>query len=333
MNDVEKLDYSLLKNFKKELKNKKIFSSVYWQLGAIHLIFKKKYLNYILLGEYYCLSDWVILILAFFTRKKIYLWTHGCYGNEGFLKKSIKKIFFNLSDGLLLYGNYARKIMIKQGYNSKMLNVIYNSLDYKNHIQFRNKLKPSNVFKEYFKNENPVFIFIGRLTKAKKLNYIIEVQESLRKKNIFVNNVFIGKGEELNNLILLVKKYNAENSNWFYGASYNEKVISSLIYNADLCLSPGNVGLTAIHSMMYGTPVLTHNDFTKQMPEFEAILKGKTGEFFMRDDLNSMKTVLINWLESHKDRNLIRRNCFQRIDNYFNPNYQLEILLRVLNEK
>ena len=38
-----------------------------------------------------------------------------------------------------------------------------------------------------------------------------------------------------------------------------------------MCVSPGNVGLTAIHSLTYGTPVLTHDNFNFQMPEAEAI--------------------------------------------------------------
>jgi len=332
MGDVKKMNYEKLLNFKKELKNIYLSGNIYYQRGAVRLLFKN-YDNYILLGEYYCLSNWGLLLLSKFTTKKIYLWTHGWYGNEGFLKKVVKKIFFKLSNGIFLYGDYAKNLMIKEGFNPNKLHVIFNSLNYTQQVKVRKKLKPSNIYKEYFKNENPVFIFIGRLTKVKKLNYIIEAQEALRKNNIFVNNIFIGNGEELSTLMLLAKGYNAVNSNWFYGASYSEKEISDLVYNADLCLSPGNVGLTAIHSMMYGTPVLTHNDFTKQMPEFEAILKGKTGDFFKKDDLTSMRIVLINWLELHKDRDLIRINCFQRIDEYFNPNYQLNIILKVLYEK
>ena len=44
-------------------------------------------------------------------------------------------------------------------------------------------------------------------------------------------------------------------------------------------VSPGNVGLTAIHSLSYGTPVLTHNNFNNQMPEVESIQPGFNGYF------------------------------------------------------
>lgn len=66
---------------------------------------------------------------------------------------------------------------------------------------------------------------------------------------------------------------------WFYGSCYDEQTNAELIYNADMCVAPGNVGLTAIHAMTFGCPVITHSDFKWQMPEFEAIHPGKTGDF------------------------------------------------------
>ena len=62
--------------------------------------------------------------------------------------------------------------------------------------------------------------------------------------------------------------------------AYDENEIGDLIYNADLCVSPGNVGLTAIHTLTYGTPVLSHANFPNQMPEFEAIDKDFTSFLF-----------------------------------------------------
>jgi glycosyltransferase involved in cell wall biosynthesis len=331
MQDVKQLDYSELSNFKNELKNLNIISPIYWQLGVLRLIFKN-YKNYILLGEYYCLSTWVFLILGKFTNKKFFLWSHGWYGNEGFLKKTIKKIFFNLGDGVLLYGNYAKHLMIKEGFKSDKLHVIYNSLNYEEQLNVRNKLKASRIYTDYFKNENPTIIFIGRLTKIKKLEQIIAAKQLLDSQNKFINIVFIGDGEEKEQLKNFVSK-NALNNIWFYGASYNETEIGNLIFNADICVSPGNVGLTAMHALVYGTPVITNDDFSSQMPEFEAVEKGVTGDFFEKNNLNSLSNTIENWLLHHKNRKFIRNKCFERIDTYFNPGFQIKIIKDVLNEE
>ena len=68
----------------------------------------------------------------------------------------------------------------------------------------------------------------------------------------------------------------------FYGATYDEKELSKLIYMSDLTVSPGNIGLTAIHSLSYGTPVCSHSNFNNQMPESEAIINFENGFFFRK---------------------------------------------------
>ncbi|MGJ8761393.1 MAG: glycosyltransferase [Polaribacter sp.] len=332
MGDIKKLDYKELDYFKKELINIKLISPLYWQKGVLNLLFKS-YDNYIFLGEYYCLSTWLFLLLSKFTKKKVVLWTHGWYGNESLYKKIIKKAFFKLADNILLYGDYAKSLMINEGFDKNRLHVIYNSLDYFAQLDIRNKLTSTNIFSNHFKNDYPVLLFIGRLTKVKKLDYVIKAQKSLIDSGFPINLVFIGTGVEEENLKDCVKQNKTEDMTWFYGACYDESQIGNLIYNADVCVSPGNVGLTAMHAMVYGTPVISHDNFPLQMPEFEAIIKGETGDFFKFEDIPSLTSTIRNWLSANKDRDSIRNKCFKRIDNYFNPNFQVKIIKNVLNEK
>lgn len=331
MGDIKKLDYKELEYFKEELTNINLIGPFYWQKGVLKLF--KKYDNYIFLGEYYCLSTWVFLLLNVFSKNKVLLWTHGWYGNESVLKKIFKKVFFKLGDEILLYGNYAKNLMINEGFKSEKLKVIYNSLDYSSQYEVRIKLKETNIYKDHFKNNFPVLLFIGRLTKVKKLEYIIEAQKALIKKGQIVNIVFIGKGVEEDKLKSIVKENKTEDLTWFYGACYDESQIGNLIFNADICVSPGNVGLTAIHSMVYGTPVISHDNFTLQMPEFEAILKGETGGFFKYNSIESLIETINEWLLNNKNREETRKKCFNRVDNLFNPSYQVNIIKEVLNEK
>ena len=82
----------------------------------------------------------------------------------------------------------------------------------------------------------------------------------------------------------------------FFGPCYDESKIAELIFNADICLSPGNAGLTSIHVLTYGTPVITHNNSVHQMPEFESIIDGKNGTFFEENNLDDMIRVVSEWL-------------------------------------
>ena len=106
-----------------------------------------------------------------------------------------------------------------------------------------------------------------------------------------------------------------------------------MIYNADLCVSPGNVGLTAMHSLAYGTPVITHNDFGHQMPEFEAIHEGINGTFFKEGNVESLAESIVQWSEEKKEkRDEVRHACYEEIDTQWTPDFQINTIMSYIHE-
>jgi len=145
------------------------------------------------------------------------------------------------------------------------------------------------------------------------------------------NLILIGKQTDETDIQDLIAKYGLEKHVWNYGPCYDEKLLGELIYNANLCVSPGNVGLTAMHSLVYGTPVITQNNFKSQMPEFEAIKPGVTGDFFIEDSVEDLCSKILNWTNVGKEkRDSIRENCYQVIHEKYNPHNQIEILKSLL---
>lgn len=328
--NIKKMNYDLLLNFKKEVKNIKFkLSPFYYQKGSFRFLLKD-YNCYLLSGELYNLSVWFILIWGRLLNKKVCLWSHGFYGNEGVFKKTIKKIFFSLSKEVFLYGHYSKNIMLGMGFKDENIHVIYNSLNYEEQLPLRNNLVCSDLYKEYFKNTNKNLIFVGRLTKIKELDLLLEALNYLKIKGFNYNLILIGDGEEKENLEKLVNEFDLKSNVWFYGSSYDENTLAKLIFNSDLCVSPGNIGLTAIHSMMFGTPVLTHGDFPKQMPEFETVVPGQTGFFFEYGNVIELAKSIQNWLTLKIDREQIRQNCYKIIDEKYNASNQLRVFRKIL---
>lgn len=329
--DIKAMDISLLRNAKyyKYYGNP---SRLYWK-NCIGKLFCKEYDSYFMLVESRALSDYVFIGLKslFFPKKKLYVWTHGWYGKESKLEKILKLWQFRHVDGIFVYSNYARELLIKEGIPAQKLFTIHNSLHYDQQKSLRETIMPSSIYKDHFKNENPILIFIGRLTKVKKLDLLIDAVYRLKQKGQFFNLVFVGDGEEKKNLESKVETLGLCDKVWFYGACYDEKTNAELIYNADLCVAPGNIGLTAMHSMVFGTPCLTHNDFKWQMPEFEAIHEGVTGSFFERDNLDSMISAIEKWFRvKHGEREKIREACYQEIDTQWNPHFQMDVIKKNL---
>lgn len=292
----------------------------------------KKYDYYIINASTNNLSHWLfLLLLKLFPSKKAILWTHGLYGYESKKQLLTRKCNYKLADYILTYGDYARNLIIEKVFKAgNKVFPIHNSLDYDQQKEIRDSIKPSGIFTNHFKNDNPTIIFIGRLTKVKKLDMILDALANLKAKGENYNLTFIGDGIEKESLEKKAESLGKDRV-WFYGACYDEKQNAELIYNADLCVSPGNVGLTALHSMMFGTPVLTHDDFAWQMPEFETIQSGLTGNFFKRNDVDSLADSISMWFkENAHDRNLVRERCFRIIDDSWNPYYQMNILRDVI---
>lgn len=301
----------------------------YYQKGVISLL-RSEYTDFITPGDTYCLSTWLFLFLAKFTHKRVFLWTHGAYGGERYLKKWIVLVRAKLADGLFLYGNYAKELLSQYGANPHKLHVVYNSLSYDEHKLIRESLMPSDVYFRHFGNNNHNLVFIGRLTSQKKLDQLILVLSLLKKDGYNYNLTLIGDGDQRGSIEKLICEKGISESVWLYGACHDEEEIGVLLYNADLCVSPGNVGLTAMHSMSFGTPVISHNNFANQMPEFEAIIEGKTGTFFKEGDVLDMETSIIRWFNSMPPRDIVRRNCYSIIDDKYNPHLQVETIKNVL---
>ena len=281
----------------------------------------------------FSISAWILLVLAKFRSQKIYNWDHGWYGRETTVKKILKRIYFGLATGSFIYGEYAINLMKQNGFNGKKLYPIHNSLDYESQLKLRNTIKVSPIYREHFGNDNPVLIMIGRLNLRKNLNQLIEAVAHLKDNDKIFNVVLVGDGEDKIPLQELVSKLHLESQVWFYGACYDESKNAELIYNADMCVVPGDIGLTAIHAMMFGLPVVSHDFFPNQGPEFEVIKEGITGAFFKHNDVDSLADVISKWFVEHSnDREKVRRECVREIDSNWTPQYQLDILKKVIYE-
>ncbi len=309
-----------------------------WQKGILKISFSDQFDGFIFLGNPYFLSTWVAAFILKIRTKPVFLWTHGLYKQEKGLKRFIRKLYYRLADGLFIYENYARDLLIKEGFDPNKIHLIYNSLDYDVQKKNREKLsekKLSELKSRMFKNNKlPQLIFVGRLTKQKKLYEIIEALNVLKCQGVDVNFIFVGEAEDpiIDMLKSLVNKYSLNDNVIFFGGCYEEDILYNLIASSDICISPGEVGLTAIHCLSYGTPVITHNNFCEQMPEFEAIKPGFSGDFFNQADILDLSNKIKNWLDTKTNREQIRKDCYEIIDTRYNPTFQMRVIINTLQE-
>lgn len=330
-NHLKEFDTNQFKNVKR-LKSYKC-GPFYGVKGLLGTLFNKNYSDYLMMGHSRNISIFIFLIFKkiFFNSKKVFLWTHGFYGKENLFEYLWKKILLGLADELLIYGDYACHLMQEMGFKKTKLHPIHNSLNYNVQLELRNTIGLSDLYIRHFGNDAPVLIFIGRLNPIKRLDMLVNALKYFNKRGEIYNLVFIGDGPDSTRLKNIVRDSDLNDQVWFFGASYDEKINAELIINADLCIAPGNIGLTAIHALSFGCPAITHNNFAKQMPEFEVIKDSVTGTFFEYRNQQSLNRTIDNWFKQDGYcREQIRLNCYKEIDSNWNPNYQIKIIRSVI---
>jgi glycosyltransferase involved in cell wall biosynthesis len=302
----------------------------YWQSKNIWLAFSRRYDVIIYPGYMYDLSLWISIVLARISGKRVLMWSHGILQTERSLKGFIRRCFYRLADGLLLYGHHAKHLLMAAGFEPNKLYVVYNSLDYESQQRVRSRLSHRDNYelkrRTFSEPEWPLLIFVGRLTARKRLDLLIKAIRYLHEMDFFANAVIVGDGPERENLERHASRLGVAQYIKYVGESFDENLIGSWMYAADVCVSPGEVGLTAMHALAYGTPVITHGDLVHQMPEVEAIDPGKTGLFFKRGSAVDLAKVIKQWISANEARETVRQRCINIMENYYNPRIQAKII-------
>ncbi len=317
----------------KEVKNFYFFGRVIWQSRIVRECLSGSFNQAIFLGDMNILSTWISLFICRLRRKKTILWTHGFYGNENYIKRQLRILFYSIGNKYLLYEQRGKKLMIRAGFDSNKIFVIYNSLDYELQKEYFENYQKNNTKREFtfFKNSKlKTILFLGRLTSVKKIDLLIKSLNKLNSKRVNFNLLIIGEGSKKSSLKKIAKEGLEKGWIYFYGKTYKESELSKLIYSSDLMVSPGNTGLNAVHALSYGTPVGTHNNFHKQMPEAAIIEDQKTGFFFNENDSDDLSLNIDLWF-SKFDINLTQAERRRIIDEKYNPEYQIKVIQKALD--
>ena len=322
---IAQMDRSIFRRTPGRIVNRVLFGRIPWRSGMLSLPFRFR--TFLVSGDF----NWAyfpFLALCRILGRKVYAWGHGFKELKRYA--CLKHLYLKWLDGYFVYGARTARRMEELGFDGTKLHVIYNSLGTGTDPE-SNRLLGGEIYHSRFGNRLPVIIFAGRLTAAKRLDMLVDAYIEHSIEGLRYNLVIVGDGPEMGMLRRKVENAPFASGVWLYGECYDEKRLSVLLYNATLCVSPGNVGLTAVHAMSYGTPVVSHNDFMTQMPEYETVVEGRTGLLYRAGDYADLKRAIRQWLTSGRSREEIRMDCYREIDARWNSLYQLDVLKSVIS--
>ncbi len=289
----------------------------------------------IFLGNAAWLSTWIAAALCRLSGKRVYFWTHGWVAPDSGLKRIVRSMFYSLPHRLLVYGPRAKRLGIETGFPEDRITVVFNSIDV-DQIFVDGKegfiAKGADIRREMFGDAKiPVIACSSRLTRVRRLDLLIDAVAKLREKGREMQVLLIGDGPERSLLESMARDHGVRV--YFAGAVYDMETIRDYMSTATVTVAPGKVGLTCMQSLNYGIPVITHDNADNQMPEYEAIIPGRTGAFYREGDSESLASVIDDWTQTSFPSPDVRAACIATITEQWNPDNQAQIIERVITGK
>jgi len=312
-----------------------IFRDYEWQPEAVKIVWKEKPDVVICLGIY-SLSNWLVRLSCNLLGIPLIEWTQGIKRPERGVKWAVRKFYNKWAQALLLYGNFAREFFVSHGFRDDDVFVVNNSLDHEKQIRIRKSISENDIHntrKEFGVSEpdDRLIFHSGRLEGKKKLPMLFDGLRRIKKKGRNVKLVLIGEGRDKKTLEELSQTYDIEQEIVFYGPCYDETVLGSIISASDLCVVPGQVGLIAMHSLVYGTPILTvEKSSWIHAPEVETVIEGQTGSYFRTGDIDHMVERMESLLYPIPRKKQMVEACMNMIDTYYTPEYQENVILEAV---
>lgn len=176
-------------------------------------------------------------------------------GVAGFIRKFLVKIAYPLADNIVVVSNGCKDELVSEfGVAEEKIKVIYNGID----IDALNRLSSNEVSHPWFKERIPIFVTVGRLTKAKNHQLLLRAFALLCRQGNY-RLVIIGHGDEEIKLKELARVLGISDSVLFLG--YQDNPYKFIVKSSVFVLSSSweSFSLAIVEAMSLGVPVVSTN--------------------------------------------------------------------------
>lgn len=248
-------------------------------------------------------------------RKKmgIVFFGHGASKNETPARRNIRNALGRRADCILVYSASGRNSLLADGFEPDRVFVAPNSIDQTDIQAARRDWSSRPRDLEAFQRANdlnqsspslpfppPTLIFCARLDPLRRLELLFEALPSVAQAHHGVQLLIIGGGEDEQRLRECAAKLNILNPAnaqaarvRFLGPIYEETNLAPWFLSSDLMVFPSHMGLSVLHAMGYGVPVITCNDSSKHGPEYDVIKPGINGDVYQDGSVPDLAAKVI----------------------------------------
>lgn len=265
-------------------------------------------------------SLYYFFIKAFFTKNKLFLHGQGGYKTKGFLSMFVYNLAVLNSTGYICYNKFCEVEL-----NKKLMPFLRKKVFSIDNCLY---LEPVKWLPGEIALENKI-TFIGRVRPRSGLEELLEASHLAAKQITGLSVEIIGSGDE-NYINQLQLKYPFAN---FHGAIYTQNDIYDITKKCIAGVYGGDAGLSIVHYMSLGLPVIVHDDMYSHMgPEPSYVVDGINGLLFRRGDVNDMADKIIKVCKNKEFAQKLGGNALNTFNSLSKPT-MAEKLLNIIIDR
>lgn len=226
---------------------------------------------------------------------------------SSFIANFMEKFLVNLKFDKIITVSHATKNSLVNdfGVNESRIEILYNGVD----IPKYDSVKMGNAV------ENQI-IFVGRLAPHKHVDHLITMLRSIRKSVPSVKLLIVGKGEEKENLLNLVKEYNLEDIITFKQDLSDNDLIRN-IKESEMLVLPSTregFGMVLAEANCCYKPVVTY----ASGGTVEVVENGYNGYLIESENITEFENKILELLNNKELEKQFGNNGRKKVETQFN---------------
>jgi glycosyltransferase involved in cell wall biosynthesis len=248
------------------------------------------------------------------------LWGHGYSKQERIWWRWLRNALGKQASANLFYDPQTRDAFIQAGWKPERLFVALNSID---HTEIEAACRwwqnhPHELASFRREHGLDVVLFVSRLQPANGVDLLIESIVPLSRGFPGVKVVILGNGAaERARLGAIARRERAGEHIVFVDGVYDEMKLAPWFLSAKLFCYPANVGLSLIHALWYGLPVVTGDKLESHNPEIVALEHGINGLMYPHGSREALVEALRTILSDESLRASMSQAARQKVEKRF----------------
>lgn len=245
------------------------------------------------------------LAAARLRRRGLLLWGHGYSKRYSYWKHRTRNLLGHLAHACVTYSEGTQKRLTDEGLAPEKVFCAPNALDaapLQKHREYWdcNPLELRHLQEQLGIDVGPVLLFVSRLESDKRVDLLLQSFSKLTSRDAAAQLVIVGGGTEFSPLQKLAEQLGIAPRTRFLGPIYDERILGGIFASSTVFVYPVAVGLSVLHALNYGVPVITSNNPECHNPEFDVLVQDHNSLLYRNEEVEDLTRQIERIINDHE---------------------------------